>query len=242
MTGRLLVALLWLTGAFIGVATLLSKPAAAADLQYFYCYAPSPAIGTTYMSDVHPVGPVAERRTYGDQFVSFLKSKGKISGSATGYCVMRATMKEIDEGRSNMAQAPCSECKGAEKIAEIQWPRGDGKPDLGEAFQIQADAEWKRVSKDLPKEHKVAGQTAAYCYQDSLVDSVLYESGIFATDKQPTELEIAFAAEVAKKTRIQSAMSTYCHLSADKEYLQSVQYNVKQVHPDRKVEELRSPR
>jgi hypothetical protein len=223
------------------MATIGSGRAAAADLQYFYCYAPSPADGTTYMSDVHPVGPVAERRTYGPQFVEYLRSAGKISGSAIGYCVMRATMKEIDRGRADLAQTPCTECAGAEKVAEVGWLRGDAartlaaeKPDLGEAFKIESDAEWKKVAKNLPAERKMDGHPWAFCYQEGTqngtIDPVLYKSDIFATDKQQTELELAFADEVAKITRVQSAMSTHCKVSNDATYLDNVRYNVLQVH------------
>lgn len=101
-----------------------AAPAAAQGPQYFYCYVPSPKDGTVFVSDVHPVGPVAERRGYGDQFVAFLQSEGKISGGAVGYCVMRATTREIDKGRTDLAPLTCAECAGTQLIEDVSWPRG----------------------------------------------------------------------------------------------------------------------
>ena len=123
MSLRLLLIGLLAVGAIAASIGLGSKPARAADLAYFYCYAPNPETGTTYISDVHPVGPVAERRGYGDEFAAYLRSKGLMREVGVGFCVMRATMREIDSGRSSMAQMTCQECAGAERMEDIDWPR-----------------------------------------------------------------------------------------------------------------------
>lgn len=98
--------------------------AKAADPAYFYCYAPNPETGTTYVSDVHKVGPVGERRRYGDDFAAYLRSQGKLREGGVAYCVMRATLREVDGGRIDLSRMTCSECAGAERLEDVKWPRG----------------------------------------------------------------------------------------------------------------------
>lgn len=109
--------------AMVAVLCVGAKPASASELSYFYCYAPNPETGATYVSDVHPVGPMAERRHYGDEFAGYLRAKGLLREGGVGYCVMRATMAEIDRDRREMAQTTCLECAGAEKMTDVAWRR-----------------------------------------------------------------------------------------------------------------------
>lgn len=102
-----------------------STPARAQGLQYFYCFAPDPASGTTYVSDVHPVGALHERARYPRMFEDFLRIRGKLGVDRKAYCTMRATMREINQGRMAMRATPCRECAGAERLDDVVWPRPD---------------------------------------------------------------------------------------------------------------------
>ncbi|MGN7160516.1 hypothetical protein [Sphingomonas sp. SAFR-052] len=123
---RLAIVALGLAGGFVLALAGGSRLAAAQELSYFYCYAPDPAKGVTYVSSVNRVGPVAERSRYGAEFVTHLKLRGL--GGTAGYCTMRATMREIDRGRSEMAQMTCLECTGAERLEDVEWLRGGEAP------------------------------------------------------------------------------------------------------------------
>ena len=79
---------------------LLSSAAAAQAPQYFYCFATNAGTGTVYVSDIHEVGPISERRSYGEQFAKYLIGKGKVPVGTDGYCVMRPTKAEIERGHS----------------------------------------------------------------------------------------------------------------------------------------------
>lgn len=101
-------------------------PARAQDLQYYYCFGPNPRTGITYVSDVHPVGDLLERARYPRQFEDFLRVRGKLGVDQKAYCTMRATLREINKGRSELRQGPCRECDGANRMEDILWPRPDG--------------------------------------------------------------------------------------------------------------------
>lgn len=101
------------------------SPALAQDLQYYYCFAPNPQSGITYVSDVHPVGDLLERARYPRQFEDFLRIRGKLGVDQKAYCTMRATLREINKGRLELRQGPCRECEGAARMEDILWPRPD---------------------------------------------------------------------------------------------------------------------
>jgi hypothetical protein len=65
---------------------------------------------------------------------------------------------------------------------------------------------------------------------------------VFATTKDQTSLALGFADEVAKITRIQSAMSTHCYVSSDTAYLQDIVYGVAQTYRGKRFKELKAPR
>ena len=135
-----------------------------------------------------------------------------------------------------VAEADYAEERRRWEMALQQHPLGasDGShPQIADAFKVQNDAEWKKVSERLPAPRNFPGHPWAYCYQPSLVDSSLYESRIFSTLKQETELELEFSDEVARKTRIGSAMSTHCYVTSDASWLDRLRDNVRQVHADK---------
>jgi hypothetical protein len=118
---------------------------------------------------------------------------------------------------------------------EAATQQAEASRNVADAFKVQNDAEWKKVLHGLPAPRVFTGATWAYCYQPSLVDSTLYESEIFTTNKTVTELELVFADEVAKKTRIGSAMSTYCRTTVDATWLAGLAENVRKVHANLKT-------
>lgn len=111
--------------AVLGFAAV-PAPAEAQGLRYFYCYAVDPDRGTVFASDMHDVGPVAERAAYGDAFARYLQAKGKASGAIKPFCVMRATEREIARGRAELAER-CSECGTITKFEDVPWLRDKRK-------------------------------------------------------------------------------------------------------------------
>lgn len=95
---------------------------ALAELRYFYCFVADPAAGVVYASDVHPVGPVAERNRYGDEFVAYLKQQGLARTASSGYCTMRATEGEIQQAQRELLSG-CRECQGATRVTSVLWNR-----------------------------------------------------------------------------------------------------------------------
>ena len=110
----------------VAFAAFWAVPAAAQGPQFFYCYAVDAKAGTVYMSDMHRVGPVAERRTYGTSFSAYLAEQGKVPPGTPAYCVMRASEKEIERGQMDLALGQCPECSGASKFQQVAWRR-DGE-------------------------------------------------------------------------------------------------------------------
>lgn len=113
--------------AVVGLLVCLALPARAeaAELRLFYCYVPNPASSTIYVSDVHPVGPVAERASYGEEFARYLQRRGRVEAGTTGHCVMRSTNREIDGSRTNLSrmESPCLGCQGLTQTEDVIWPR-----------------------------------------------------------------------------------------------------------------------
>jgi hypothetical protein len=105
------------------LATVHATPAAAFDLQWFYCYAPDPATGKLFVSDRQPIGPVAERAQYGAEFTRHLRAQGLIAQDVQAWCVMRSTAAEIERGMADLAR-DCRECNGAMRRQDVKWPRG----------------------------------------------------------------------------------------------------------------------
>jgi hypothetical protein len=108
------------------LASFWAAPAAAQGPQFFYCYAVDARAGTVYMSDMHRVGPVPERRTYGQGFSAYLAEQGKVPPGTPAYCVMRATEKEIERGQMDLALGQCMECRGISAYRQVAWPRNGG--------------------------------------------------------------------------------------------------------------------
>lgn len=109
-----------------GVAGVsLPGRAKAADLRLFYCYVPNQASSTIYVSDVHAVGPVAERASYGEEFARYLQRRGRVEAGTTGHCVMRSTNREIDGSRTNLSRmdSACLGCQGLTQTEDVIWPR-----------------------------------------------------------------------------------------------------------------------
>jgi hypothetical protein len=116
-TSRLLVVL-----AALGLDMLLAAPASSQSLRYFYCYAVDRQQGAVFVSDMHDVGPVSERASYGEQFANWLKAKGIASGAVKPFCVMRPTEDEVAQGRRELS-AYCPECGGIRRFRDIAWLR-----------------------------------------------------------------------------------------------------------------------
>lgn len=109
--------------AAIAAGALWSAPASAQGLNWFYCYAANAKTGTVYVSDVHAIGPVGERASYGPDFAAFLAKSGKAPAGTQAYCVMRGTEREIATGLTNLSRE-CTTCGGADKFEQVAWPRG----------------------------------------------------------------------------------------------------------------------
>jgi len=108
--------------ALLAATCLWAGPASAQGLAYFYCYAVDTEQGKVFVSDMHEVGPVAERASYGEQFATYLKVKAKASASIKSYCVMRATEREIERGRAELTEY-CRECADITKFEDVAWLR-----------------------------------------------------------------------------------------------------------------------
>lgn len=104
-------------------ATFWTAPAAAQAPLYFYCYAVDAKAGAVYLSDTHKVGPVAERRTYGQAFSAYLTEQGKVPAGTPAYCVMRGNEQAIERAQMDLAIQGCPECAGATRFGQVAWPR-----------------------------------------------------------------------------------------------------------------------
>lgn len=144
---RLFVALASLCAASI----LISSAGSAQGLRYFYCYAVDPGTEQVLVSDMHEVGPVAERAAYGEQFATWLKATGKASNSVKPYCVMRASEAEIERGRSDLTSY-CSQCGAIKNFRDVAWLRqGKGVEELLQGKLIRpADPELVEPGEPVP--------------------------------------------------------------------------------------------
>lgn len=110
-------------GLFIAVAFGWQAPASAQGPQFFYCYAVDAKAGRVYLSDTHRVGPVAERRTYGEGFSAYLAKQGKVPAGTAAYCVMRARAEDIERAQLDLSVQNCLECGSASKFEQVAWQR-----------------------------------------------------------------------------------------------------------------------
>lgn len=145
---RLIIAAAAFLGAAWGVGAAAQPP------QFFYCYATNAKSGTVYVSDMHRVGPVGERASYGQGYARYLAAKGKVPSGTQGYCVMRATEREIERGQLELT-ARCDECGGADKFEQVAWLR-NGK-DVGVLLAGKLDR--KPSAPDKPAEADAAAPT-----------------------------------------------------------------------------------
>ncbi len=101
---------------------LRAEPVSAQGLNWFYCYAPNAQTGVVHVSNMHEVGPVSERASYGAEFANYLTARGKLPRGAQAYCVMRATEREIGVAQSSVLEL-CEVCSGASIIESVAWAR-----------------------------------------------------------------------------------------------------------------------
>lgn len=107
-----------------------AAPAQAQGLRYFYCYAVDAKVQKVFVSDMHDVGPPAERAAYGEQFADYLKARGHASAAVQAYCVMRASEGEIRRGITDLPRS-CRECEGLDDFTPVAWLRqGKGLTEL----------------------------------------------------------------------------------------------------------------
>jgi hypothetical protein len=125
-----IIAALWLCVALAGSAK-------AQGVNYFYCFASDPDSKAVYMSQTLPVGPVSERKNYGQEFADFLLKSGRVRTKVTGYCTMRPTASDIDHSRL-MLPSDCSVCGGAEAYQNVAWPRAGMSPQQREMHAVIA--------------------------------------------------------------------------------------------------------
>lgn len=115
-------AFLSLAAAAVAATCIAFTARAQQQVQYFYCYVPNAATSTVYMTQTLPVGPVAERGRYGEEYAAYLRGEGLVSASARGYCTMRPTTGEIAVARQDL-QSYCAECNGATRFTTAAWAR-----------------------------------------------------------------------------------------------------------------------
>lgn len=114
----------------------LSGLAAAQELKVFYCYAPDPAQGTVFVSPVMPIGPVAERSRYGNEFVAHLLKQGRLKTSVQGYCSMKSSAEQAAAAQAKLPVETCLECGGAARFEPVAWPRaGQASPPLASGLK-----------------------------------------------------------------------------------------------------------
>jgi hypothetical protein len=163
----------------LAASCLWSAPASAQGLKYFYCYAIDDERETVFVSDMHEVGPVSERSTYGAQFASYLKVKRGASASVRPYCVMRSSEQEIQRGRSDLA-GYCPECGGITRFEDVAWLReGTGARALlaGKLIERNKEGDGKPSSPDTPQVAKAPARKPAAAEPEPVEDSGLYLLG-----------------------------------------------------------------
>lgn len=113
-------------------------PAASQELRLFYCFVAAASADTLYVSQTLPVGPTAERASYGKDFATHLAAQGlRVSGEGSASCVMRATEREIAFGRAELASfcpardgAFSPSCGKTWTVREVEWPRASNSAGL----------------------------------------------------------------------------------------------------------------
>ncbi|HZW16760.1 MAG TPA: hypothetical protein VFF66_10990 [Brevundimonas sp.] len=110
--------------AVAAIAGSTAPPAAAQAPQFFYCYAVDAGAGAVYLSDTHRLGPVAERRTYGQSFSDYLAANGTVPAGTPAFCVMRARAEDIERAQLDLAVQSCPECSNASRFEQVAWRRG----------------------------------------------------------------------------------------------------------------------
>jgi hypothetical protein len=116
-----------LVRAIVALGLGLAAAPALADPAYYYCWAPDPATGKVWVSETRPVGPMAERGTYGAKYAAWLKATGKTATTIPAYCAMRDTMESIERARAALPQESCRECGGARDFTDASM---GGRPTI----------------------------------------------------------------------------------------------------------------
>jgi hypothetical protein len=139
--------------AALAVSSLWAAPASAQGLRYFYCYAIDEEQAKVFVSDMHEVGPVAERGTYGQQFATYVKVKKGASATVRPFCVMRSSEQEIERGRSDLTRY-CPECGSITNFQDVAWLReGTGAKALlaGKLIKQDKPADARTPAQDAPQ-------------------------------------------------------------------------------------------
>lgn len=124
----LITAVVALCGLAAGLWSLGASPARAqTPVNYFYCYAVDESQGIIFVSDTQEVGVLSERASYGDQFKSYLRGKGKASDTVRPYCVMRPTPAEIRLGQNDLRTSGCRMCNDISRFEDVVWMRDKNK-------------------------------------------------------------------------------------------------------------------
>lgn len=113
----------WVSLGMVVALMGMSDRVAARDLKFFYCYAPDPTKNTVHVSPVMPIGPVDERRRYGDEFVAHLVQRGRLGTPVQGYCSMKTSAEQVAAAQAKLHAGNCLECGGAARFEPVEWPR-----------------------------------------------------------------------------------------------------------------------
>ena len=100
------------------VVLAMVASAAHADPRFYYCWAPDPASGKVFVSETRPVGPIAERASYGATYSAWLRANGKIASEVQAYCMMRDTEEGIAQSRAALPVETCRECGSARNFVD----------------------------------------------------------------------------------------------------------------------------
>lgn len=191
----------------VGCVLQLFALPALAELRYFYCYVPDATSGTVYVSDMHPVGPIAERSSYGAEFLAYLKNKGFASDVQLGYCTMRSNESEIQQAQRDLLSG-CRECDGSSRVSSIVWNRRSTRTQV-----LPSAAPLPQVGS--PVKSSVAGR-AELCVTDGSMTSARRQECI---NKKPVSREIAetTATTTPKATKKRVPPTTPARVEAPKE-------------------------
>jgi hypothetical protein len=168
----------------LAVSSLWSQAASAQGLRFFYCYAIDEEQAKVFVSDMHEVGPVAERGTYGQQFATYLKVKNGASATVRPFCVMRSSEAEIQRGRLDLTRY-CPECGSITRFEDVAWLReGTGAKALlaGKLIKpsepkeaLPSKAETPQVAKAKP-DHEPAEDAGVYILGHRETTEVVYSA------------------------------------------------------------------